>query len=244
MKLPRADTAESHCAGAVFHAACKHAAITVLQISAKIVRQPPSDNGPHRVNHIFCRQAVSPCQYRLPGWFLVALPCLPSPALHIVPAFRTQPYPRRAVNDIIYTSVAWDKTSQHLRIGGIYNGVHGKSCDITLPYGQFVRAGMAAPVLLSRIRNLRKRNNPFFPCLVRQKLVLYLKHFLRHITGHTDIHKGSERHSLFLIFLTRLQIPVLPGILLKFPEQIIQPRFLFTFLHHCGTPLSYVCFLI
>jgi len=43
-----------------------------------------------------------------------------------------------------------DETTQHLRIGSVYDGIGRKSCDIPLPEGDMIRMGMPASLVCDR----------------------------------------------------------------------------------------------
>lgn len=79
------------------------------------------------MNHIFAGKIVRRCDFSGSGGLRHPL------LFHQLRAGKTQLHTAEGVNLIINAAVVWTEAAQHLRVGGIDNGITGKGGNISLP---------------------------------------------------------------------------------------------------------------
>ena len=93
----------------------------------EVRRDAVGDNRPDGVDDVLARQVIGLGDFGLASRFLVAL------LEHQPVALLAQLHPRRGMDGVVDALVQRMETAQHLRIGGVHDGVHAEAGDVTLP---------------------------------------------------------------------------------------------------------------
>ena len=140
------------------------------------------------MDHIFRRQVVAFCQHSLACGFFIVSPISDALLVHLVAALRPKLYSGRRVYRIVNTSMAWNKTPQHLGVCSIDNSSHLKSGNVSLPDRDFFCKNISAVAAVFYCGNLVQSHDSFFPGIFLKKCILYFLHLSIQMTGHADIH--------------------------------------------------------
>ena len=175
MKLSRADTAERDAVQTVLHRCVETGEITAFEKLAVFLSEPAADDGSHCVDHIFARQVKSRCDFCLSCRFLVAL------RFHQFIAGVPELYPGIGVDGVVDAAVAGIEATEHLRIGGVDDGVASQCGDVALP---------KIDTLLHR-QKISDIGNALARSFLLQILILHTHEILADRRGHTDIEQRT-----------------------------------------------------
>ena len=210
-------------AQAVFPAQLQRIAIAARQILLELLRQRVFHDGADDVDHFLCRQVIGARQHRY-GSGLLIIGAVPFPQrVHLPLAFRPELDPRKGVDAVVDAAVHRDKTAEHLGVGRVHNGVHGKPCDISLPEREYVRKGQLDSVCFRKRRDVCQLNDASLFCSFRQVFILDQKRPLRRFPRHPDVHQGAQNPSLALGVVRDGQIAVFRTLRFEIADQLIQP---------------------
>ena len=130
-ELARGDAAEGNALKAVFIGQLHNGTIAGGQLLLlKRCRNTIGDNGADRVDDVFARQVVGFRDFGSPRGFQMSL------LLHQSVAFLAQLHARRRMDGVVDAPVQRMETTQHLRIGGVHDGIYAETGDVALPQQQ------------------------------------------------------------------------------------------------------------
>ena len=171
VKLACADTAERYTFQIILHSFIQAGEVTAFEQLAVLVREPAVYDRTHGVDHIFARQVISGCNLRLSCRLLVTL------HLHKLITGVTELYARVGVDGVVDAAVTGIEAAEHLRVGGVDDGVAFQRGDVTLP---------EIDTLLHRFQ-VGDIGDAFARSFFLQILILHTQEFLGDRRGHTDI---------------------------------------------------------
>ena len=226
------DAAECHTAQTVFRTEVERVPVTVSQLVFQVRRKAVIHDWPDDMHDLFRGEIIALCQHRQGGRLLIIPSVAGTKRLHLLMAFGAELDTRIGVDTVVDAAVAGLETAQHPGVGGVYDRVHGKAGDVSLPEGQLIRKRLFAAEALCDRRNTIKTHDPSLLRPFLQVLVLDQQGLLRHGTRHADVHQGTQE-PLFALCVRRCpQIFILNGVRLESFHKIIQTLLLCYFLCH------------
>ena len=153
-----------------------------------LFRHPAVCDGADRVQDVSARQIIRGRDLRPAGRLLISL------RFHHLGAEIPKLDPGVGVDAVVDAGVHRHEAAQHLRVGGVHNGVNGQTGDIPLPDGHAI----------SDHGNLRKRDNSVFADALPQVFILYGQYRTVQLLRHTNVHQRAQDSSFSLVILRRL----------------------------------------
>ena len=135
MELTGGNAAEGNALQPVFLCQLQTCSVAACKKFPVFVRQPPIDDGPNRMDHIFTRQIEGRGDLRLSGGLRISL------LLHNLCAVIPQLDTGIGMDTVIDAFVAGIVAAGHARVGGIDDGIYPQCGDITLPETNAVLSG-------------------------------------------------------------------------------------------------------
>lgn len=127
-ELARGDAAEGDASETVFIGTNHNVAVTGSQLFLlECRRDAVRDDGPDGMDDVLTGQVVGLGDFGLPRRFRMPL------LQHQPVTLLAQLYARRRMDGVVDASVQRVETAQHLRIGGVDDGVHAETGDVALP---------------------------------------------------------------------------------------------------------------
>lgn len=127
-ELARGDAAEGDAFETVFIGTRHDVTVTGGQLLLlQFRRDAVGDDGADGVDDVLARQVVRLGDFGPPRRFRMSL------LQHQPVTFLAQLHARRGMDGVVDASVQRVETAQHLRIGGVHDGVHAETGDVALP---------------------------------------------------------------------------------------------------------------